>query len=45
MFLERLLRKREENEIKFQKKTSKSSCQLEIEVVVLHPLRETHNVS
>jgi hypothetical protein len=33
-----LLRKTEEIEIKFSKKTSKFSCQLKTEVVVLHPL-------
>jgi len=39
-----LLRNEKELGIKFPKKTSKSSCQLEKEVVVLHPLPETHNV-
>jgi hypothetical protein len=41
-FLDRLIRKREENGDKnFLKKTSKISCQLRKEVALLHPLRET----
>jgi len=38
-FLDRLIRKAEANEIKIiSKKTSKFSCQLKKEVVILHPL-------